>query len=163
MAYINVSGSADFVTLVISTATIASTATTGMIVVPGLQNMTVNNGNGVFRWKELGSGSEKAVAIPATNQLSMNIVLDDTAFFGDSAATAGTAAYKGLFALSNEKTKLYFRMYWKSTAPGTGSKFLTATEGAFITGLSPTVSPDQPVWVSPITLDVVGDFSNTAV
>jgi hypothetical protein len=163
VAYINASDANSFVTLVISTATISSTATTGMIVVPGLQNITVNNGNGVFRWKQLDSGSEKAIATPATNQIALNIVLDPTTFFGSTTTNQVTAAERGLFKLSNDKTLLYFRMYWNSTTPGAGSKYITAAEGSFITGLSPTVSPDSPVWVSPLTLDVVGEFTAASV
>jgi hypothetical protein len=129
MAYINASEASSFVTLVFSTATISSTATTGMIVVPGLQNITVNNGNGVFRWKTLDSGSEKAIATPATNQLSLNIVMDPTTFFGSTTTNQVTTAERGLFKLSNDKTPIYFRMYWNATNPGTGSKYVTASEG----------------------------------
>ena len=163
MAYINASEASSFVTLVFSTATISSTATTGMIVVPGLQNITVNNGNGVFRWKTLDSGSEKAIATPATNQLSLNIVMDPTTFFGSTTTNQVTAAERGLFKLSNDKTPIYFRMYWNATTPTTGSKYVTAVEGSFITGLSPTVSPDSPVWLAPLTLEVSGDFTASVV
>jgi len=30
---------------------------------------------------------------------------------------------------------------------------------AYVTGLAPTVSADAPVWVSPITLTVTGDYT----
>lgn len=161
MAYINVSESNSFVTVHLSTTTIASTATTGNIVVPGLQNITVSNSNGIFRWRQLDTGSEFAIALAATNQLSMSIVLDPTTFFGDSVATAGTAANKGILKLSNDKTLTYFRMYWNATSPGTGSRYISGS--AYITGLAPTVSPDTPVWTSPFTLDVVGDFTVATV
>ena len=154
MAYINVSGTGDFSTLVVSTGTISSIDTATMIVVPGMQNITLNNGNGVFRWKQLDSTSEYAIAIAATNQVSMNIVLDDTAFFGDG-GTDGDAKSRGLFKLSNDKTLVKFRLYWSGT--GSGDKFVSG-EGYF-TGLAPTVSADQPVWVSPLTIDVAGDFT----
>jgi hypothetical protein len=155
VAYINVSETGQFVTLEISATAISTTATTGNIVMPGLQNITLNNGNGVFRWKQLDSGSEKAIAIAATNQISMNIVLDPTAYFGDSAATNGTAAKNGLFKLSNDKTLVYFRLYY--AGKDTGDNFVTGS--GYLTGLAPTVTPDQPVWVAPITIDVVGEFT----
>ena len=155
MAYINVSGTGDFATLVISTATITSSTGTGVLVVPSLQNITVNNGNGVFRWKQLDTTSEKAIAIAATNQVSLNIVVDDTTFFGDSGATAGTVARNGLFKVSNDKQLLNFRVYWSGT--GTGDKYVEGS--GYFTGLAPTVSADQPVWVSPLTIEVVGDFT----
>lgn len=154
MAYINVSGTGDFATLVVSTSTITSIDTATMIVIPGMQNITLNNGNGVFRWKQLDSTSEYAIAIAATNQVSMNIVLDETSFFGDGSGDT-TAIDKGLFKLSNDKNLVNFRLYWKGT--GSGDRYVQGT--AYFTGLSPTVSADQPVWVSPLTLDVVGDFT----
>jgi hypothetical protein len=162
VAYINVSGTGDFATLHISTATISGTTastTTGILNVTGMQNITLNNGNGTFRWKQLDSTSEYAVAIAATNQISMNVVLDDAAYFGTTSANAGMATAKGLFNLSNDKTLLYFRLYYQGT--GSGDKFVSGS--GYITGLAPTVSPDSPVWVSPLNIDVAGDFTASAV
>jgi hypothetical protein len=159
VAYINVSGTGDFATLVVSTATITSSTASGVISVPSLQNITLNNGNGVFRWKQLDSTSEKAIAIAATNQISANIVLDDTTFFGDSGATVGTAAKNGLFKLSNDKTLMHFRLYWSGVA--SGDKYVEGT--GYFTGLAPTVSGDQPLWVSPLTIEVVGDYASGTV
>jgi hypothetical protein len=157
VAYINVSASSDFATLHVSTATItsvtASTATS-VLAIPALQNITLNNGNGVFRWKQLDSTSEAAVAIPATNQISLNAVVDDGAFFGVT-GSAGSANAKGIYNLSNEKTKLYFRLYFNGT--DNGSKYVSGV--GYFTGLAPTVSPDQPVWVTPLTIEVDGDLS----
>lgn len=154
MAYINSAEAGNFVTLHISTATIASTATTGNIVVSGLQNITMNNGNSVFRWRQLDSTSENAVATAATNQLSMNIVIDDTDYFGDGAGDV-TAEDKGLFKLSNDKNKVYFRLYYAGT--NSGDKFVSGS--GYFTGLAPTVSPDSPVWVTPLTIEVDGDLT----
>lgn len=153
MAYINSAEAGKFVTLHISTATIASTATTGMIVVPGLQNITLNNGNSVFRWRQLDSTSESAVATAATNQVSMNIVMDDTAYFGSGVGE--TAANKGLFKLSNDKNKVFFRLYYAGVP---GGKFVSGS--GYFTGLAPTVSPDSPVWITPLTIEVDGDLTS---
>jgi regulatory protein YycH of two-component signal transduction system YycFG len=157
VAYINSAEAGKFVTLQISTATIASTATTNNIVVSGLQNITLNNGNSVFRWRQLDSTSESAVATAATNQVSMNIVIDDTDYFGSGAGE--TAQNKGLFKLSNDKNKVYFRLYYAGTS--VGAKFVSG-EGYF-TGLAPTVSPDSPVWISPLTIEVDGDLTSGTV
>lgn len=155
MAYIDVSGTGNFATLHISTASIStSTVSADVVAVPSLQNITLNNGNGVFRWKQLDSTSEKAIAIAATNQLSLNIVLDDVSYFGDGSGDVSVQD-KGLFKLSNDKTLLYFRLYYTGTSAG--RRFVSGS--GYFTGLSPTVSPDQPVWVSPLTIDVVGDFT----
>lgn len=155
MAYINVSETGQFAKLELSTTAISTTATTGSIQVPGLQNITLNNGNGVFRWKQLDTGSELAIAIAATNQVSINIVIDPTTYFGESGATVGTAAKAGLFKLSNDKTLVYFRLYY--SGKDTGDNFVSGS--GYLTGLAPTVTPDQPVWVAPLTIDVVGDFT----
>lgn len=162
MAIINVSGTGDFATLHISTATIAGTTAstaTGILAVPGMQNVTLSNANGVFRWKQLDSTSEKAIALAATNQVSMNIVIDDNAYFGQTSADAGSATAKGLFTLSNDKTLVYFRLYYSGTT--SGDRYVSGS--AYMTGLAPAVTADQPIWVSPLTLDVVGDFGTGTV
>lgn len=158
MAYINAAEAGQFVTVHISTATIASTATTNNIVVSGLQNITINNGNSVFRWRTLESTSENAVATVATNQVTMNVVIDPTDYFGDGAGDI-TAEDKGLFKLSNDKTKVYFRVYYAGT--DSGDRYVSGS--GYFTGLAPTVSPDSPVWVTPITIEVDGDLTSGTV
>jgi hypothetical protein len=162
VAYINVSGTGDFATLHISTATISGTTAstaTGILNVSGMQNVTLNNGNGTFRWKQLDSTSEYAVAIAATNQISLNVVLDSDAYFGATSANAAMATARGLFNLSNDKALVYFRLYYQGT--GSGDKYVSGS--GYLTGLSPTVSPDSPVWTSPLNIDVVGDFTAGSV
>jgi len=154
VAYINVSGTGNFATLVVSTATITSSTATGVIALPSMQNVTLNNGNGVFRWKQLDSTSEKAISIAATNQVSMNIVLDDTTFFGSGVGV--TAAGAGLFNLSNNKDLVHFRLYWSGV--GVGADYVEGT--GYFTGVSPTVSADQPLWVSPLSIEVVGEYTS---
>lgn len=154
MAYINVSGTGNFATLCVSTATITSNTGSGVLTVPGMQNVTLSNSNGTYRWKQLDTTSELAISLAATNQVSLNIVVDETTFFGSGAGE--TAANKGLFKLSNDKALVYFRLYFNGVA--TGDRYVDGT--GYFTGLAPTVSADQPVWVSPLTIDVVGEFSN---
>ena len=156
MAYINVSGTGNFATLVVSTATITSSTGTGVLKVPSLQNITLSNANGTYRWKQLDTTSELAISIAATNQVSMNVVVDDTSFFGTTSTNAVTAVQQGLFKLSNDKVLVKFRLYFNGT--DAGDKYVDG-EGYF-TGLAPTVSADQPVWVSPLAIDVVGEFSS---
>ena len=125
--------------------------------VPALQDVTVNNANDVFTWTQLDVGSKKNIATTATNSLSGNIVLDQSSFFGDSGATTGTAAYEGLFGLSKNKVKVEFNLYFGDTDTGTAGKRIKGF--GFITGLAPSVSADAPVWVSPITITVDGDYT----
>lgn len=127
------------------------------LVVPGLQDITLNASNDVFTWTQLDEASKKQIATTATNSLSMNIVVDQTAFFGDSGATAGEADFKGIWTLSTEKTYLDFEVYLGDTAGGAQGK--TISGKGYITGLAPTVSADQPVWTSPITITVDGSYT----
>lgn len=147
MAYINVSPSNSNATIQISTATI-STTSSGYII-PALQDVTINNAAGVFNWTQLDTFSQLAVPTPATNSVSANLVLDSTSFF------TGSNGVAGLFDLSNDATEVYFRVYFNGR--GSGAKYVSGS--GYITNLAPTVNPTAPVWVSPITLSVSGDFT----
>jgi len=136
---------------------IASNASDTGLTVPALQDVTVNNANDVFTWTQLDSGSKQQIATTATNSLGMNLVLEQTTFFGDSTATTGTAAESGMFGLSKNKTKVSFELYLGDTDGGATGK--TISGDGYITGLAPTVSADAPVWVSPITVTVDGDYT----
>lgn len=136
---------------------IASNASDTGLTVPALQDVTVNNANDVFTWTQLDSGSKQQIATTATNSLGMNLVLEQTSFFGDSTATVNTAAYSGMFGLSKNKTKVSFELYLGDTDGGANGK--TISGDGYITGLAPTVSADAPVWVSPITITVDGDYT----
>lgn len=124
------------------------------LAVPAIQDVTVNNANDVFTWTQLDSGSKQQIATTATNSISMNIVVDQTAFFGDSQETK--AAGKGIFGLSKDKTLVEFELFLGNTDTGVAGK--TISGYGYVTGLAPTVSADSPVWVTPVTITVDGDF-----
>lgn len=128
--------------------------TTGLAV-PAIQDVTVNNANDVFTWTQLDSGSKQQIATTATNSLSMNIVVDQTVFFGDS--NANNAAELGIFGLSKEKSLVEFELFLGKTDTGAAGK--TIKGFGYVTGLAPTVSADSPVWVTPITITVDGDYT----
>lgn len=124
--------------------------------VPALQDITVNNSNDVFTWTQLDTGSKLQVATTATNSLSGNIVLDQDSFFGST--TSGEAAKTaGIFGLSADKQLIEFSLYMGDESDGGSGKTISG-EG-YITGLAPTVSADSPVWVSPFTITVTGDYT----
>jgi hypothetical protein len=129
---------------------------TASLTIPAIQDITVNNANDVFTWTTLDSGSKQQVPTTATNDLSFNIVLDQTAFFGTGTG-ADVAVKDGLFGLSKNKQLIAFTLYLGDTSAGAAGKTLTGN--AYVTGLAPTVSADSPVWVSPITLTVTGDYT----
>jgi hypothetical protein len=155
MATINVSAGNEAVLVLAQTAANANYTANAGLVVPSMQDITINNSTGVFRWKTLDSTAENAATTPATNQLSLNVVVDTTAFFGTGTAGDDDVKEKGLFSVSKEKVKVYFRAYFNGT--DSTSKFLSG-EG-YISGLAPTVNPDAPLWVTPVTIEVDGDYT----
>jgi len=199
MAYIFPAPGAVGVQATLSIANDALTTDVNLNI-PAMQDITINNANDVFTWTQLDSGSKQQVATTATNDLSMNIVLDQTVFFGQFTTVANVAAlptsgmtvgtiyfataegtwYKatsatvtalitgtsassrpavaaGIFGLSKDKTLVDFTLFLGKTSAGAAGK--TITGNGYITGLAPTVSADSPVWVSPITLTVTGDYT----
>jgi len=134
-------------------ANIDAGATTGLVV-PYMQDVTINNSTGVFRWKTLDNTAENAVTTPSTNQLTLNIVVDSDSFFGDG---LGGDAVKdaGIFGSSQAKTKVFFEIGFEGR--DTGSKILKGS--GYISGLAPTVNMDAPVWVTPVTIEVDGDYT----
>jgi len=147
MSYINVSSPTSRAILQLSTATISTTSSG--YVVPALQDISVSNSNGIFNWTQLDNQSQLSVATPATNQISGNIVVDSATFF------AATNGVDGIFDLSNNKTLVYFRVYFNGKT--TGSKYLAGS--GYLSNLAPTVNPTAPVWVTPIQISVDGDLT----
>jgi hypothetical protein len=129
----------------------------GNLDLPALQDVTINNANDVFTWTQLDQGSKLQIATTATNSLAMNLVLDKTTFFGNSSATASSAPRLGVFGLSKDKTLVDFTLYMGDES--TGATGPTVTGSGYVTGLAPTVSADAPVWVSPVTITVTGDYT----
>jgi len=125
--------------------------------VPSLQDITLNAANDVFTWTQLDRASKLQIATTATNSLAMNLVLDQISFFGNASATTDSANFQGVFGLSSSKDKIDFSLYLGDTDSGAAGK--TITGSGYVTGLAPTVSADSPVWVSPITITVDGDYT----
>lgn len=127
------------------------------LAVPSLQDITVNAANDVFTWTQLDSTAKKQIATTATNSLAMNLVLDQETFFGTVGSGGTTAAASGVFGLSIDKTIVEFDLYLGDESDGSTGK--TINGYGYITGLAPTVSADSPVWVSPITITVTGEYT----
>ena len=157
MSYIYPAPGVSNVQATLGVSVAANSASSPELNVPALQDVTVNAANDVFTWTQLDQGSKLQIATTATNSLSMNIVLDQTAFFGDSGATAGEADFKGIFGLSTDKDLIDFELYLGDESDGSAGK--TISGQGYVTGLAPTVSADAPVWVSPITITVTGDYT----
>jgi len=86
----------------------------------------------------------------------MNLVVDQTVFFG-SGSGADVAVNKGLFGLSKDKKLISFSLYMGDTNSGGSGKTISGT--GYVVGLAPTVSADSPVWITPVSITVVGDYT----
>jgi hypothetical protein len=162
MAYINPApGTANQVTLTLDVASADDdiTQAAGALPIPALQDMTINAANDVFTWSQLDSTAKKQVATTSTNSISMNLVVDTATFFGTDldAPISGTIAEQGLFGCSRNKTLINFIIRVENATTDTFIKGV-----GYITGLAPTVSADSPVWVSPITITVSGEYTVAA-
>lgn len=162
MAYINPApGTANQVTLTLDVASSESDITqgAGALSVPGLQDVTINAANDVFTWSQLDSTAKKQVATTSTNSISMNIVVDQASFFGTTlnSTISDTIAAQGLFGCSRNKTLINFIIRVENSTSDTFIKGV-----GYITGLAPTVTADAPVWVSPITITVSGEYTVAA-
>ena len=155
MAYINPSPGVAGAQVTLKLYHTSKVADASGLTVPALQDVTVNAANDLFTWTQLDSASKLQVATTATNSLDMNIVLDPTTFFGTGSGS--TAAAKGVWGLSGDKIKVEFDLVMGDDSGGTNTK--TISGFGYITGLAPTVSADAPVWVSPITITVTGNYS----
>lgn len=124
-----------------------------------LQDVTITNSTGVYSYTDFCNTDIQKLTTPADNEISTNIVIDDEVWFGNISAGNTTAAYAGISGLSIDKTPISFRVYWNGTANGA-----YYTEGTgFISSLAATVSPEAPVWVSPVTIAVDGSMTNGTV
>jgi hypothetical protein len=161
MAYINPApGTANAVTLTLDVASNETdiTQSTGLAI-PALQDMTINAANDVFTWSQLDSTAKKQIATTSTNSISMNVVVDTATFFGTDidAPISGTIAEQGLFGCSRNKTLINFIIRVENATVDTLIKGV-----GYITGLAPTVTADSPVWVSPVTITVSGEYTVAA-
>lgn len=158
MSYINPApGTTNQVTLKLELATAANF--TSALTVPGMQDVTVNASNDSFTWTQLDSSAKLQVATTSTNSIAMNIVLDDATFFGStlSSVITDTVAAQGVMGLSRNKTKVKFSL--KMVENGSTDRYIQGV--GYITGIAPKVSADQPVWVSPLTISVSGEYTVT--
>lgn len=163
MAYINAASSADFVRVLVRVGAVGTApefadfidtgaVTAGTLEVPALQDITVTNTPSTFRWKQLDTASEKVITSVSTNSLSGNLVLDPDTFFGLGGGS--DADDKGIFNLSNEKTRVDFLIGLSGLS--TGDRYIMGS--GYFSSVAPAVSADSPVWVSPIGIEVDGDY-----
>ena len=136
-----------------------------------LQDITVNNSTGIFSWVDFCTTDMNKITTPADNSISTNIVIDATAFYGNSAAVDPSALFSGVNGLASSKTYVQWVLVMNGGLDATtiARAGIAGEEGRFyrgvgyITSISPTVSPDSPVWVSPMEIAVSGDMTTGIV
>jgi hypothetical protein len=124
-----------------------------------LQDVTITNSTGIYSWTDFCSIDTNKITTPADNEITTNIVLDPDTFFGtDANATpSSNAVAQGIAGLSINKVPVSFQIVMNGDA-NTANAFTYEGTG-YLSSLAPTVSPEAPVWVSPLTLAVDGDFT----
>ena len=124
-----------------------------VVTVPALQDVTINATPGTFTWEQLDELSQQIVTTPSTNSVSLNAVLDTVSFFD------GVASTDGIWDITNNKTRVYFRLYMNGES---ASDYYVEGKG-YLSGLAPTVSPTAPVWVTPLEILVDGSYNQAEV
>lgn len=131
-----------------------------------LQDVTITSSTGVFSWTDFCSVDINKLPTPADNEISTNVVIDDVKYFGNASAASGSAANEGMASLSQNKIPVQFLVVWNNNdvanvvnGNASGNTYWSSGTG-FVTSLAPTVSPEAPVWVTPMTIAVDGTMYN---
>ncbi len=158
MAVMNITSGNQAVLTLGTTAAMAAPAGADGMIIPFVQDVTVNAAPGIVRYSVLDSGSSSAFTTVNENSVSGNMLVDEDTFFGLSGAT-NTVAAAGLLATSIAKTKVHFSVAFEGS--DSGDHYITGQ--AFIGGLAPTASMDAAVWITPIELIVDGEIEALTV
>jgi hypothetical protein len=127
-----------------------------------LQDVTITSSTGVFSWTDFCSVDTNKLPTPADNEIATNVVIDSVKYFGNANAASGTAAFEGMSSLSQNKVAVQFLVVWNNSDVANvvdgniASGTYWSSGVGYVTSLAPTVSPDAPVWVTPMTIAVDG-------
>jgi hypothetical protein len=158
MAVMNITAGSQAILTLGNTEALSLPGATDGMVIPFVQDVTINAAPGIVRYSVLDSSSSKAFTTVNENSVSGNMLLDEDTFFGSSGAT-NTVALAGLFATSTSKTKVFFTVAFE----GTDSADHYVKGEGFIGGLAPTASMDAAVWISPVEIIVDGELTAATV
>ena len=160
MAVMNITSGNQAVLTLGTTADMAKPAGTNGMIIPFVQDVTVNAAPGIVRYSVLDNASSKAFTTVNENSVSGNMLVDEDTFFGPAAAGGlNTIADAGLLATSIAKTRVHFSVAFEGS--DSGDHYITGQ--AFIGGLAPTASMDAAVWITPIELIIDGEISALTV
>lgn len=129
-----------------------------------LQDITITSSTGIYSYVDFCSKDINKLTTPADNEISMNIVIDPTVYFGANIANSG-ASDQGVAQLSQNKVPVQFLVVWNynaNTAAVTNGNILSLSNvyyssgTGYISSLAPTAAPDAPVFITPISIAVDG-------
>lgn len=152
---VNTTGTQPILQVSTDTSNVANAA----LSVTCLQDITVTNSTGIYSWTDFCSTDMNKITTPADNEVSTNMVLDGLVYFGNASATANTATYYGVAGLSENKVNISWKLFLNGNA--NGAYYYTGT--GYVSSLAPTVSPEAPVWVSPMSIAVDGTITSGIV
>ena len=164
MAVMNVTdGNQVFLTVIdVATGSLAnvhpSTGTNGLVI-PLIQDVTLNATPGTVRYSTLDSSASSAFTTTIENSLSLNMLVDDDVFFGTGGNVVNEVANIGLLSTSIAKSECFFSLTFEGT--GTGANYVTGR--GFIGGLAPTSSIDSAVFISPLEVTINGEIAKSVV
>lgn len=133
--------------------TLTVSGKTGPLAISSLQDVSMPMAKDVFTWTQMDKSGKRQIPTTSSNSLTTNIVLDKDGWEGvvaDAGNVAGSASVLGLFGLTTGGVKV--GIAWNIGATS------YSAEG-YVTGVTPAVSTDSPVWVTPITLTIDGDIT----
>lgn len=158
MAVMNITAGSQAILTLGNTEALSLPGATDGMVIPFVQDVTVNAAPGIVRYSVLDSSSSKAFTTVNENSVSGNMLVDEDTFFGLAGAT-NTVALNGLFATSTAKTKVFFTVAFEGA--DSGDHYIKGS--GFIGGLAPTASMDAAVWLSPVEIIVDGELTSATV
>lgn len=156
MAVINVTSGDQAILTLGNTAPLAVAGAAGGLVVPFVQDITINATPGTVRYSTLDSTSSSAFTTVNENSVSLNLLVDETVMFGEAGNTTNSVALNGLFNTSVNKTEVFFSV--AITGTGTTGDISISGKG-FIGGLAPSASIDGAVFLSPCEIIVNGELT----
>lgn len=142
----------------------------GVLSVSCLQDITITASTGIYSYVDFCSKDINKLPTPADNEISMNVVIDPTVYFGNAGATSGTADNEGMASLSQNKIPVQFLVVWNysniadvvngNIANVANADVYWSSGQGYVTQLAPTAAPDAPVWITPMTIAVDGTMYN---
>jgi hypothetical protein len=152
---VNTTGTQPILQVSLDTSNVANAP----LSVTCLQDITITNSTGVYSYTDFCVADTQKLTTPADNEISTNLVIDGIGFFGNTANANTTASYFGVSGLSADKKEISWKLFLNGNA--NGAFYYTGT--GFISSLAPTVSPEAPVWVTPLTIAVDGSMTTGEV